>query len=66
MQTVCLLVAGEEGAVFALEELLASVAVAVVAAEALHVSRAELTELTGEDGVGPTVGRCGRAPVRRR
>lgn len=45
------LVAGEEGAVFALEELLATVTVPVVAAEALHVARAELTELTGEDAV---------------
>ena len=60
---MCLLVAGEEGAVFALEELLAPMAVPVVTAEALHVARAELAELTGEDGIGPTVAHHRRASV---
>lgn len=46
-----LLVAGEKGALFALEELLSAVAVPVVPTQALHVSRAELTELTSEDAV---------------
>lgn len=62
---MCLLVAGEEGAVFALEELLPPMAVPVVTAEALHVAGAELTELTGEDGVGPTVAHRRRASVCR-
>ena len=53
----CLLVAGEEGTVFALEELLATVAVPVVPAKALHVSGAELTELAGEDTVWSAVSR---------
>lgn len=44
-----LLVAGEEGTLFALEELLATVAVPVVPAQALHVPGAELTELTSQD-----------------
>lgn len=52
---ISLLGAGEEGAVFALEQLLASVSVSVVASQALHVSRTELTELTGQDAVRPGV-----------
>ncbi len=48
-----LLVAGEEGAVLAFEELLSSVPVAVMSAQTLHVAGAELAELAGEDGVGP-------------
>ncbi len=48
-----LLVAGEEWAVLAFEELLSSVPVAVMSAQTLHVAGAELAELTGEDGVGP-------------
>lgn len=43
------LVAGEKGAVFALEELLAIVAVPVVPTQTLHVSGAKFAELTGED-----------------
>jgi len=50
-----LLVAGEEGTVFALEELLAAVPVPVVPTQALHVPRAELTELTGERAVQTTL-----------
>ncbi|TNN83249.1 hypothetical protein EYF80_006582 [Liparis tanakae] len=42
---------GEEGTVFALEELLAAVPVPVVPTQALHVPRAELTELAGERAV---------------
>ena len=53
-----LLVAGEKGAVFAFEELLATVAVPVVPTQTLHVSRAELTELTCEDAIWTTVRRC--------
>lgn len=51
--TLFLLVAGEEGAVLAFEKLLSSVPVAVMSAQTLHVAGAELTELAGEDGVGP-------------
>lgn len=47
-----LLVAGEERAVFAFEEFFPAVPVAVMSAQTLHVTGAELTELTGEDGVG--------------
>lgn len=53
---IFLLAAGEEGAVFALEELFATVAVPVVSAQALHVSGTELAELTSENAVRPAVG----------
>lgn len=53
-----LLVAGEKGTLFTLEELLPSVAVPVVPTQALHVSRAELTELTSEDAVWSIVSYC--------
>lgn len=53
-----ILVAGEKGTVFALEELLATMAVPVVPTQALHVSRAELTELTSEDAVWSIVSHC--------
>lgn len=59
---ICLLGAGEEGAVLALEQLLPSVSVSVVAAQALHVPRTELTELTGQDAIRTRVG--GRALAR--
>ena len=55
---VSLLVAGEKGTVFALEELLATVAVPIVPAQALHVSRAELAELASEDAVWSIVSHC--------
>lgn len=51
VSSVSLPVAGEKGTVFALEELLAPVAVSVVPTKALHVSRAKFTELTTEDTV---------------
>lgn len=54
--SISLLAAGEEGAVFALEELFAPVAVPVVPAQALHVSGTELAELTSENSVRPAVG----------
>ena len=54
--------AGEVGAVFALEQLLAPVAVSVVPTQALHIARAELTELAGEDpAVMATLGHRGGA-----
>lgn len=53
---IFVLAAGEEGAVFALEELFATVAVPVVSAQALHVSGTELAELTSENAVRPAVG----------
>lgn len=52
---VFLLAAGEEGAVFALEELFAAMAVPVVPPQALHVSGAELAELTSENAVRAAV-----------
>lgn len=63
--TEILLVAGEEGAVLAFEELLPAVPVAVVSAQTLHVPGAELAELAGEDGVGPGL-RDGSVRRRRR
>lgn len=53
-----LLVAGEKGTVFALEELLATVAVPVVPTQALHVPGAELAELASEDTVWSIVSHC--------
>lgn len=53
---IFLLAAGEEGAVFALEELFATVAVPVVSPQALHVSGTELAELASENAVRPAVG----------
>ena len=53
-----LLVAGEEGTVFALEELLATVAVPVVPTQTLHVPRAELAELAREDAVWSIISHC--------
>lgn len=50
------LVAREEGALLALEELLAAVAVPVVPPQALHVARAELAELAGQHAVAAHVG----------
>lgn len=50
-----LLAAGEKGAVLALEELFATVAVPVVAAQALHVPRTELAEFTSENAVQSAV-----------
>lgn len=63
-----LLVAGEEGAVLALEELLPPVPVPVVSAQTLHVPGAELTELAGEDGVGSgrSSGSVGKRRKRRK
>lgn len=52
-----LLVAGEKGTVFALEELLAAMAVPVVPTQALHVPRAELAELASEDAVRSMISR---------
>lgn len=52
---IFLLAAGEEGAVFALEELFAAMAVPVVPAQALHVSGAELAELASENAVRAAV-----------
>lgn len=46
-----ILVAGEKGAVLALEELLPPMAVPIVPTQTLHVTGAELAELTGEDAV---------------
>lgn len=53
------LAAGEKGAVFALEELLAAVAVPVVPPQTLHVSGAELAELACEQAT-----RCGAAGLK--
>lgn len=52
---IFLLAAGEKGAVLALEELFAAMAVPVVPAQALHVSRTELAELTSENAVQSAV-----------
>lgn len=52
---IFLLAAGEKRAVLALEELFATVAVPVVPAQALHVSRTELAELASENAVQPAV-----------
>lgn len=52
---IFLLAAGEKSAVLALEELSATMAVPVVAAQALHVARAELAELTSENAVQSAV-----------
>lgn len=56
--SLSLLVAGEKGTLFALEELLPAMAVPVVPTQALHVSGAELTELTSEDAVWSIVSHC--------
>lgn len=58
-----LLVAGEERAVLAFKELLPAVPVTVMSAQTLHVTGAELTELTGEDDVGS---RGSHGTLRRR
>lgn len=58
------LVACEEGALLALEELLAAVAVSVVPPQALHVARTELAELAGQHAVAAHVGQR-RAAARR-